>query len=127
MERAAPQVRRLTARAPAKTIFTRFIPATRVGKGVGTWRCYYERWPEMTILRLGRDKLKLIPELTEFTPPTLFSTREFNRWYATQLRAKLRSGEVAVLIVSASETDVCVLSTAWAQISTATCERSSTG
>ena len=44
MERVLPVVERVVAARPDRTIFTRFIPAERPGKGEGTWRRYYERW-----------------------------------------------------------------------------------
>ncbi|MDX2335267.1 hypothetical protein [Brevundimonas vesicularis] len=69
MERVLPVVVGLCERKPERTWFTRFIPAAEVGEGWGTWRGYWERWPEMTIERLGPERIDLIPALAAFVPP----------------------------------------------------------
>ena len=42
--RVLPRIVRLVERKAEQTIFTRFIPAAKVGQGAGTWKRYYERW-----------------------------------------------------------------------------------
>lgn len=71
MERVIPRIRRMVQARPERTIFTRFIPAERSGEGAGTWRRYYERWASMTIERLGREMLDLVPDLAPFVPPAV--------------------------------------------------------
>jgi nicotinamidase-related amidase len=111
MERIAPQARRLTATAPQKTVFTRFIPLARPEGSAGSGRRFYERWPEMTTERLGAAPLGLIPELVEFAPPALVVDKQaYSPWFRTGLHARLQAEKVEALIVSGGETDVCVLS-----------------
>ncbi len=74
--RVLPNVVEITAAHPQHTIFTRFIPARKVGKGSGMSRRYYERWSSMTIDELGPDLIDLLPELTRFVPPA----RTYNKY-----------------------------------------------
>ena len=43
LERVLPNIVAIAAAHPERTIFTRFIPAQRAGRGFGMWRHYYER------------------------------------------------------------------------------------
>ena len=69
MERVRPVIHAIASRRPERTVFTRFIPAERPGVGTGLWRAYYERWPSMTLERLGRGMVDLVPELASLAPP----------------------------------------------------------
>lgn len=110
MERVTPAIVRLCEHKPERVCFTRFIPATRVGEGLGTWRGYWERWPEMTLERLGADKVDLVPELAVFVPPArVLDKAIYSPWPGTGLDEALQSGGVDTLIITGAETDVCVL------------------
>ncbi len=112
MNRVVPNVLRLVQTAPEATMFTRFIPAEKVGVGQGTWKRYYERWSSMTIERLGRDMVELIPALHRFVPPAeLLDKRVYSPWVETDLQERLLRRKIDTIIVSGGETDVCVLST----------------
>lgn len=69
LPRVLPNVVAITAAHPARTVFTRFIPASAPGHGVGMWRRYYERWSSMTIDEIGSDMIDLVPNLARFVPP----------------------------------------------------------
>ncbi|TGS80290.1 cysteine hydrolase, partial [Mesorhizobium sp. M2D.F.Ca.ET.178.01.1.1] len=71
-----PKVIQLVERQPARTVFTRFIPAPRPGDGTGQWRDYYLRWADMTLERAGADIIELAPELRRFVPPA----RQFDKF-----------------------------------------------
>jgi nicotinamidase-related amidase len=112
MERVLPQVARLVAAHPRRTVFTRFIPADRAGRGTGTWRRYYERWAHMTLSAVGPRMVELVPELAEYAPPAMvIDKRVYSPWQQTDLHARLQQGSINTLIVSGGETDVCVLAT----------------
>ena len=112
MARVRPVVRRLAERHPDRTVFTRFIPATRAGDGTGTWRRYYQRWQSMTTEQLGLEMLRLVPELEALTPPaTVVDKLRYSPWYRTKLSALLQERRADTLIVSGGETDVCVIAT----------------
>ena len=48
MPRVTPKVEQLVARAPERTIFTRFIPPEKPEDAPGRWRAYYEKWSHVT-------------------------------------------------------------------------------
>jgi nicotinamidase-related amidase len=112
MPRVIPRVRRIAEAHPKETIFTRFVPAGRSGEGSGTWRRYYQRWASMTIERLGADKVDLVPELAALVPPAdVVDKRVYSPWLDTPLQSRLRERRVDTVLVTGSETDVCVLAT----------------
>ncbi len=111
MERVLPRVLALVALQPARTVFTRFIPARRPGEGHGTWRRYYQRWSAMTVDNIGADMVDLVPGLAAFVPPaTLVDKHVYSPWSEPRLDAFLIEKHVDTIIVSGGETDVCVLS-----------------
>ena len=96
----------------AQTVFTRFIPADDVENSSGAWRRYYERWPQMTLARLDRAMLDLLPELADMVPPAqVFDKRVYSPWFDGELHKYLRHRRVDTLVVFGGETDVCVLAT----------------
>jgi nicotinamidase-related amidase len=112
MDRVLPNVVRIVAAHPAQTIFTRFIPADEPGQGRGTWRRYYEKWESMTVSRLGREMVDLVPELKHFVPPArVIDKKVYSPWLQGNLDNLLRDTPIDTLIVSGGETDVCVLAT----------------
>lgn len=111
-KRVLPNVVTLVAAHPAETIFTRFIPAKVPGEGRGTWRRYYERWPQMTLRNIGWEMVELVPELARFVPPAVIVDKHvYSPWFEQGLTARLMRGAIDTLVVSGGETDVCVLST----------------
>jgi nicotinamidase-related amidase len=112
MDRVLPKVHQLVVARPARTIFTRFVPALRPGQAYGTWRRYYERWSAMTIEKIGLEMVELVPELAIFVPPAIvLDKRVYSPWHEARLEAHLRDESIDTLVVSGGETDVCVLST----------------
>jgi nicotinamidase-related amidase len=112
MPRVLPRVRRIVVAHPRQTVFTRFIPADKPGDGGGTWKRYYERWASMTIERLGREQLDLVPELAPFAPPAeIVDKHVYSPWLETDLHRRLRARGIDTLVVTGGETDVCVLGT----------------
>jgi nicotinamidase-related amidase len=110
MQRVLPVVERLVAAWPERTIFTRFIPANRPGEGTGTWRRYWERWPSMTLEALPPEAVELIPSLARFAPPAeVIDKRVYSPWVDSDLHERLQARGIDTLVVSGTETDVCVL------------------
>jgi hypothetical protein len=52
MERVLPTVVNMVERAPARTIFTGFIPPSTSDEAHGMWRAYYQKWWMVTRSRL---------------------------------------------------------------------------
>jgi nicotinamidase-related amidase len=112
MRRVIPMVRRIAEPHASQTIFTRFIPASRPGDGIGAWKDYYQRWPSMTLECLDRGMVDLVPELARLVPPAqIVDKHVYAPWMAPTLQTLLQRRGVDTLIVTGGETDVCVLAT----------------
>jgi nicotinamidase-related amidase len=112
MDRVLPVVVELAARFPARTVFTRFITPNRPEDTPGTWRHYYEKWRNTTREQMSPKMLDLLPDLQQFVPPAVVLDKtRYSAFVETSLRAHLRARDADCLIVTGSETDVCVLAT----------------
>jgi nicotinamidase-related amidase len=112
MERVLPVVTALVASHPDRTVFTRFITPYRPQNMPGMWQRYYARWQETTRERLDPALLELVPALANFCPPaTVIDKTRYSAFAEGQLLAHLRAREADGLIITGSETDVCVLAT----------------
>jgi nicotinamidase-related amidase len=78
----------------------------------GTWRLYYEKWKETTRQRIDPELLDLMPPLQRLVPPArIFDKPVYSAFAGHLLAEDLQHRRVDTLIVTGSETDVCVLST----------------
>jgi nicotinamidase-related amidase len=112
MERVLPIVTGLARHRPERTIFTRFIPPRHPVDRPGRWRAYYERWRELTRERVDPRLLELVPPLAALAPPaTVLDKPFYSPFHESGLDALLRNRGVDTLIVTGTETDVCVLAT----------------
>ena len=112
MEKVLPVVATLTGRHPGRTVFTRFIPPVRPDQMPGRWQRYYTRWQAATREFLNLDLLELMPPLAALCPPaTVIDKTRYSGFAEPRLLSHLREREADALIVSGSETDVCVLAT----------------
>ena len=112
MERVLPVVAEIASRFPARTIFTRFMTPMRPEDMPGMWRRYYERWPQTTRSRISPELLELMPPLARLAPPAaVIDKTRYSAFSEPQLVKELRRREVDTLIITGSETDVCVLAT----------------
>ena len=113
MERVLPVVAEIAARAPDRTVFTRFIPPYRPEDMPGTWRGYYERWREATRERLDPSLLELMPPLQRLVPPaTVLDKPVYSAFAGHKLRDLVSERGIDTLLITGSETDMCVLATA---------------
>jgi nicotinamidase-related amidase len=112
MERVLPVVTELAGRHPERTIFTRFITPERPDQMPGMWQRYYQRWSQTTRENLDLSLLDLLPPLAKFCPPakTMDKTR-YSAFAEPLLLPHLRDRGADALIVTGSETDVCILAT----------------
>jgi nicotinamidase-related amidase len=112
MQRVLPAIEALCSAHSRRTVFTRFVPAERPGVGTGTWARYYSRWANVTLERIDRSLVELVPVLARFAPPaTLLDKRVYSPWTEGHLDTLLDGTEVDSLVVTGGETDVCVLAT----------------
>jgi nicotinamidase-related amidase len=112
MERVLPVVAAIAERFPTRTVFTRFITPNRPQDMPGMWQRYYERWREATRERLDPRLLDLLPPLRRLAPPAVVIDKtRYSAFAEPHLLAHLRERGADGLIVTGSETDVCVLAT----------------
>lgn len=110
LRQVLPAIERIASSHAQRTIFTRFVPAESAAACAGTWRRYYERWPNMTLERLPADMVDLLPSLADLVPPArVFDKRTYSPWIEPGFEALL--SEVETVVVTGGETDVCVLAT----------------
>ena len=112
LERVLPVVAELAGRFPGRTVFTRFITPRRPEDMPGTWRDYYEKWREATRQHLKPALLELLPPLARLVPPAIVIDKSrYSAFAEPELLAHLRERGADGLIVTGSETDLCVLAT----------------
>ena len=117
MEKVLPVAAALANRHPERTVFTRFIPPARPEQMPGMWRRYYERWRIATREALPLELLRLMPPLAALCPPaTTIDKTRYSAFAEPGLIDHLRQRGADALIVSGSETDVCVLATVLAAV-----------
>jgi nicotinamidase-related amidase len=113
MECVLPAIVTLTALRPERTIFTRFITPERPDERPGRWRRYFERWREATRAELPARQLDLVPELERFAPPAIVVDKPgYSAFTSPRLYPFLIERQVGTVVLSGTETDVCVLATA---------------
>jgi nicotinamidase-related amidase len=111
MPKVMPNVVALCDHAPARTVFTRFIPARHPGDGEGMWARYYERWAESTLERSGH-LVDLMPQLAAFAPPAdIVDKPVYSPWLGSDLHRRLAARGRDTLVITGGETDMCVLAT----------------
>jgi nicotinamidase-related amidase len=112
MERVLPVVAELAGRFPERTVFTRFITPNKADDMPGMWQRYYGKWKEATRECLNPDLLELLPPLARLCPPaTVVNKTRYSAFAEPNLLMHLQEREADGLVVTGSETDVCVLST----------------
>lgn len=113
LERVRPIVLRLCSAHPHRTVLTRFIPPFRAEQAPGTWRRFYERWPQVTGQQLDPEFIELLPELAALAPPAiLLDKATYSPFCNPALDELIVARGVDTLILSGTETDVCVLAAA---------------
>jgi len=112
MERVLPVVVELAGRFPERTIFTRFIPPQRPDDMPGMWQVYYQRWRQATREHIDPKELDLVDSLGRFAPPAhVIDKSRYSAFAGTALLGALQECQADGLIITGSETDVCVLAT----------------
>lgn len=109
MAKVLPNVRTLIRYKPDRVLFTRFIPARSPRHATGTWQAYYEKWPDMTLNAMPPEWAEIIPELRAESPQAaVFDKSVYSPWHDGQLDAHLRHRQIDTVIISGTETEVCV-------------------
>lgn len=112
MERVLPVVQNVARRFPERTVFTRFITPQDPEDMPGTWQRYYARWRSTTRRHLDPRLLELMPQLAELVPPAhVVDKTRYSAFALSSLAQHLSQRSADALVVTGSETDVCVLAT----------------
>jgi nicotinamidase-related amidase len=78
----------------------------------GTWQSYYRRWRQATREVLDSAWLELLDPLRRLAPPaTVIDKTRYSAFAGSTLAAHLQERQADGLIITGSETDVCVLAT----------------
>jgi len=112
MERVLPVISEIAGRFPERTVFTRFITPPRPTGMPGMWQRYYERWRETTREHVDPELLELMSPLARLAPPAaVIDKTRYSAFAEPSLLSHLRDRDADGLVVTGSETDVCVLAT----------------
>jgi nicotinamidase-related amidase len=111
MERVLPVVVSLVEHDPSRTVFTRFVTPRTAEERPGRWQHYFARWRQATQPHLVPGALDLVPPLDRFAPPaTVIDKPAYSAFFRSRLPDFLAEKHVGAVIITGSETDVCVLS-----------------
>jgi nicotinamidase-related amidase len=111
--RIRKEVTWLAEHRPGRTFWTRFIPAQNAEAAAGSWRKYYEAWPNATLDGGCAAYVDLLPEhRTLAGKAQIFDKGTFSAFGEEKFVAALRTAGIETLILSGVETDVCVWATA---------------
>jgi nicotinamidase-related amidase len=112
MERVLPAIVALAELNPPRTVFTRFVTPLEAGDRPGRWQRYFTKWERATRSRLPPAQLEIVPPLSRLIPPAMVIDKPaYSAFAESVLAAFLREKNVDTLIITGSETDVCVLAT----------------
>jgi nicotinamidase-related amidase len=76
------------------------------------WQHYYRRWNRATRSQIDPGLLELVPSLKRLTPPAaVLNKTRYSAFAEPHLAAHLQQRGADGLIITGSETDVCVLAT----------------
>ena len=112
IERVLPSIVDIAARHTTRTVFTRFITPLHAEDRPGRWRRYFGKWKCTTRAVLPSSELELVPALRQFAPPArVIDKPAYSAFAESGLASFLHDKNVDTLVITGSETDVCVLAT----------------
>jgi nicotinamidase-related amidase len=110
--RVLPVVNEIAGRFSDRTMFTRFITPRHPQEMPGRWQQYYTRWKDATLEHLDPQWLELVEPLRKLVPPAIVIDKSrYSAFKGSGLHNQLQSRGADTLIITGSETDVCVLAT----------------
>jgi nicotinamidase-related amidase len=110
LPRVLPVVLMIAERFPERTVFTRFITPQRPEDMPGVWQRYYRKWRALTREHIDPGLLDLVPPLTRVVPPAAVIDKKHYSAFAESILLKhLQQRRADNLVITGSETDVCVL------------------
>jgi nicotinamidase-related amidase len=112
MERVLPAIVAIAELNPPRTVFTRFVTPLHAEDRPGRWQRYFTKWECATRSRLSSSQLEIVSPLSRLIPPaSVIDKPAYSAFAESILAVFLRAKSVDTLIITGSETDVCVLAT----------------
>jgi nicotinamidase-related amidase len=112
MERVLPAIVAIAELNPSRTVFTRFVTPLHAEDRPGRWQRYFTKWECATRSRLSSSQLEIVSPLSRLIPPaSVIDKPAYSAFAESILAVFLRDKSVDTLIITGSETDVCVLAT----------------
>jgi len=112
MERVLPAIFAIAELNPPRTVFTRFVTPLHAEDRPGRWQRYFTKWECATRSRLSSSQLEIVSPLSRLIPPaSVIDKPAYSAFAESILAVFLRDKSVDTLIITGSETDVCVLAT----------------
>lgn len=112
-----PNVAKLSEAFRHVTLYARFVAPHDVEDAEGCWKAFYRRWPMIIGKVLDPALLELVEPLSTIAEPSqIFDKSGFSIFSSPELEKKLRASSIDTLILSGTETDVCVYSSALAAV-----------
>src|SRR3977135_2912453 len=112
MERVLPTIVGITARYTARTGFTRFITPLHADDRPRRWRRYFGKWQCATRAALRPSQIELVTPWRQFAPPArVIDKPAYSAFTGSPLASFLSDKGISTLVITGSETDVCVLAT----------------
>ena len=112
MERVLPAIVAIAELNPPRTVFTRFVTPLHAEDRPGRWQRYFTKWECATRSRLSSSQLEIVSPLSRLIPPaSVIDKPAYSAFAESILAVFLRDKSVDTLIITGSETDVCVLAT----------------
>lgn len=112
MAEILPNVLRLAGRAPARALYSRFIPAETPAAARGRWRTYFRRWEGLTGARLAAGAVGLVDGLTALAEQgSVIDKTTYSAFEAPAWEARIAALGADTLVFCGVETDACVLAT----------------
>jgi nicotinamidase-related amidase len=105
-----PGIERLLRARPERACFSRFIPPELMEHAIGAWQRYYRRWHRVTLDKMDRGLIEIVPELRPWAKWTIDKSG-YSALSNAEFRQALLARPDQCLILSGVETDVCILST----------------
>src|SRR3977135_341842 len=112
MERVLPAIVAISELNPPRTVFTRFVTPLHAEDRPGRWQRYFTKWECATRSCLSSSQLEIVSPLSRLIPPaTVIDKPAYSAFAGSVLDTFLREKSIDTLIITGSETDVCVLAT----------------
>lgn len=116
LRRILPQVLRLAAVHPSRTVYTRFVPPHSPEEAAPSWQRYYRFWRSATLDRTGLKAVDLVPELAALPTAGIIDKGGYSAYSSRDFAPLLQRLGTDTIIFSGVETDVCVWATVLAAI-----------